>query len=95
MQFSLSGGRESTGGLFAATEDENTLMISKDFDQFVTLKERIEQLMITSRQPQPVQPVAAASSASVADELVKLANLRDSGVLSKGEFEAQKKRLLG
>jgi hypothetical protein len=33
-------------------------------------------------------------SASVADELSKLAALRDSSALSQDEFEAQKRRLL-
>jgi hypothetical protein len=47
---------------------------------------------------QPVQPASAAgpaSAAATADALTKLADLRDRGVLSKEEFEAQKKRLLG
>ena len=37
---------------------------------------------------------SAASSSSVADELSKLAALRDSGVLSDDEFQAQKAKLL-
>lgn len=37
---------------------------------------------------------AAGSSASVADELAKLADLRDSGVISDAEFEQQKASLL-
>jgi hypothetical protein len=36
----------------------------------------------------------ASSSTSTADELVKLAELRDSGVLTAEEFEAQKASLL-
>ncbi|WP_405167831.1 SHOCT domain-containing protein [Nocardia sp. NBC_01499] len=36
-------------------------------------------------------PVAPSS---VADELIKLAQLRDSGVLTLDEFEAQKSKLL-
>lgn len=36
----------------------------------------------------------ASSSASTADELAKLAQLRDSGVLTADEFEAQKATLL-
>ena len=46
-------------------------------------------------------PVAAAPAppsppaASLADELRKLAELRDAGVLSEAEFDAQKARLLG
>jgi hypothetical protein len=49
--------------------------------------------------PAFVGPVATGSyakpEASVADELEKLARLRDSGILSDAEFSAQKARLLG
>ena len=38
--------------------------------------------------------VTASSGGSVADELAKLAQLRDSGVLTEEEFAAQKARLL-
>lgn len=38
---------------------------------------------------------APATSGSLADELMKLARLRDSGVLTDEEFEAQKAKLLG
>ena len=38
--------------------------------------------------------IAADPNASVADELTKLAQLRDSGVLTDEEFETQKERLL-
>lgn len=38
------------------------------------------------------QPMATSS---VADELMKLAQLRDAGVLTPAEFEAQKAKLLG
>jgi hypothetical protein len=37
----------------------------------------------------------AAGSTSTADELTKLAQLRDSGVITAADFEAQKARLLG
>ncbi|MER7272152.1 SHOCT domain-containing protein [Micromonospora carbonacea] len=45
----------------------------------------------------PIQPSAASAQPgiSVADELTKLVQLRDAGVLSPDEFVAQKKRLLG
>ena len=42
----------------------------------------------------PATPVAPAASMSVADELAKLDRLRDEGVISDQEFEAQKARLL-
>jgi hypothetical protein len=44
---------------------------------------------------QPVQLGAAAGPAATADALTKLADLRDRGVLSDEEFQAQKKKLLG
>ena len=60
--------------------------------------ERIAQL-IRDRMALSHQPATAAAGsapgASVADELAKLAQLRDSGVLSDEEFTAQKDKLLG
>lgn len=46
--------------------------------------------------PEPVapQPEAPVQAGSTADELTKLAALRDQGVLSPEEFETQKARLL-
>jgi len=38
---------------------------------------------------------AAGTTPSTADELAKLAQLRDSGAISASEFEAQKAKLLG
>lgn len=39
-------------------------------------------------------PRTVASSASVADEIAKLANLRDSGAITEEEFQTQKRKLL-
>lgn len=44
---------------------------------------------------QYVQQAAGSSSSSVADELAKLADLRDKGTLSPEEFDAAKAKLLG
>ena len=51
-------------------------------------------------QPQPPQPAPAAQPAENAmdqklAQLKELASLRDQGVLSEAEFEAQKQRVLG
>ena len=43
---------------------------------------------------QYIQEVASDSGSSSADELTKLAQLRDSGVISAEEFAAQKAKLL-
>lgn len=68
-----------------------------------SVKSTITNLMLQGPIPAPAPPMApaaapphqpAAEPASVADELKKLAELRDAGVLSAEEFEAQKTRLL-
>jgi hypothetical protein len=41
-----------------------------------------------------VQQAAATSGGGTADELAKLADLRDKGVISPAEFEAQKAKIL-
>jgi len=40
-------------------------------------------------------PVHAQTNASIADELLKLNELREKGVLTSSEYEQQKKRILG
>lgn len=48
--------------------------------------------------PPPVSeapPRTSPPASSIADELIKLAQLRDAGVLTSDEFEAQKAKLLG
>ncbi|HEY9376051.1 MAG TPA: SHOCT domain-containing protein [Jiangellaceae bacterium] len=42
-----------------------------------------------------VREAAAPSGVSTADELTKLASLRDAGTITADEFEAQKAKLLG
>ena len=42
-----------------------------------------------------VRDAASTSGASTADELTKLAALRDSGTISAAEFEQQKAKILG
>ena len=101
LQFTLMGGIESRGGVLAATKDENTFMFAKtsilhqnDRDNnelAIEIKNYVEQRMAslkTSSRPDVRQP------ASLAEELAKLAELRDKGVLSNQEFEQAKTRLL-
>jgi hypothetical protein len=46
------------------------------------------------RSRQYIQEVASSNSASTADELTKLADLRDRGVLSDGDYEQAKSKVL-
>ena len=87
IQFSIKGAVEPqyTG---SAHRDENAIQFDdKDLPDFVALRDFVQ-----SRIEATERPIAAFS---VADELAKLADLRDKGLLTEVEFAAQKIRILG
>ncbi len=88
IQFTLPGGRESKKGLSEATRDENTILFTKKNNELVSsIKAYIEEMLSKRFQPQ-VAPL------SVADEIKKIKQLLDDGILSEEEFQAQKQKLL-
>ncbi len=95
IQFGVLGGRESKGGVFDATQDENTVLFLKNAaNEFRQLRDLVETRSMATKHGNS-RPVAAAPSANFAEELTRLADLRDRGVLTEDEFSAQKDRLLG
>ena len=91
IQFTIAGGNESRGGVFAAANDENTFMFAhtKNNAQAIEIKKFIEESVGKARSPQhQVNPI------SLSDELQKLAKLRDQGILSEQEFQAAKQKLM-
>jgi len=92
LQFSISGGSEAKGALFQATQDENTVMFNvKQQPSFQQLKLEVEKRIDTAYE----SATRPAAPASIADELMKLHQLKEAGVLSEGDFERAKSRLLG
>jgi hypothetical protein len=91
IQFTIPGGNESKGGVFAAASDENTFMFAekKNNQLAIQIKEYIETAVLKLRTPQ-----ATTSTTNLADELQKLAKLREQGILSDEEFQAAKKKLI-
>lgn len=91
IQFSLLGGKESVGGVFAASSDENTITFnSNENDAAEKMVAYIQEKIKEARQPK----VATAATSS-ADEIMKLKNLLDMGIITQEEFDAKKKQLLG
>lgn len=86
MGGSLGKGGNPFGGGQAISWGEKGRLIDK-------FAKTVKEIVPSVPEPEPV--VAAGGSTSVADELAKLASLRDSGVLSEQEFAAQKAKLLG
>ncbi|MFJ5259101.1 DUF4429 domain-containing protein [Streptomyces sp. NPDC088387] len=94
IQLSLGGAdRQAAKGsrTMNAAKDENSVVFTKKQQpEFEQLRAAIEQAIAAGHAPQ----APAAAAPSLADELTKLAALRDQGILSPAEFEAQKARLL-
>jgi len=87
IQFAFMGGTEAKGGLFQATQDENTVMFNtKQQHDFVRIKIMVEKLMQNGS--------TSSSTFSAADEITKLADLRDKGILTEAEFQHKKNQIL-
>ncbi|EKO1912189.1 SHOCT domain-containing protein [Clostridium botulinum] len=86
IQFTLPGGNEKTKGAFEATQDENSIMFLKKYnDVAMQIKQKIEEL-----QQQGHNPITSG-----ADELRKYKELMDDGIITEDEFNKKKKELLG
>jgi hypothetical protein len=89
IQFAFMGGQETKGGLFNATQDENSVMFNRSQRKaFTDLRDEVTRRISASAGSSP-------PAGSVADELAKLVTLRDQGILTGEEFDVQKRRLLG
>ena len=88
IQFAFMGGKEAKGGIFQGTQDENTVMFTvKQQPLFEQIRDTVEnRIQVGNTQ---------ASTTSDADEIAKLADLRDKGILSEDEFQSKKKQILG
>ncbi|MEV6567520.1 DUF4429 domain-containing protein [Streptomyces kronopolitis] len=96
IQFTVPGGTERRSAFgsqtSSAAHDENSIVFTKQQQaEFEQLRTALDQSIAAQHAPR----IPTAPSTSVADELTKLAALRDQGVLSPTEFEQQKSRMLG
>jgi len=83
IQFSIQGAIEWMGQV---NQDENALQFDTNkLEDFRALRDFVMSKIETANRP---------GSSSVADELGKLASLRDQGVLTEDEFAQQKAKLL-
>lgn len=88
IQFAFLGGREAKGGILQAGQDENTIMFTKaQQSNFEEIKSMIEKRM--------AEPEGRGTARSEIDDLEKLAELKEKGIISEEEFNAKKKQILG
>jgi hypothetical protein len=87
--FAYAGSKPFRGGLMEATQDPDAFVFNRSSNKEIeAFKAELERRMRSSRAP------ANAPSASLADEIAKLAKLKADGLLSQDEFDAAKRRLL-
>lgn len=92
IQFGIMGGKEARGGVFNATQDENTVMIKAATNNDArAIKDYIEGIILNRSKNKGV----VVQQASPAEELKKFKELLDMGVISQAEFDAKKKQILG
>jgi hypothetical protein len=73
-----------------AVDDVNAVNFRRpQLADFIALRDKVDSIISAKAQP------AAAAPASAADELQKLADLRDKGILTEEEFQKSKQKLLG
>ena len=88
IQFAFRGGQESKGGIWDADKDENTItFINPQEPAFVKIKEAIEEKMRSMGKSE--------TKTSDLDQLEKLAELKEKGIITEEEFNAKKKQILG
>lgn len=89
IQFATAAS-EATGGAFDATRDENSVLFSKDQEQdFAEFRDRIQAMMDQSKTATPI-----ALAVDPLDQLKKLKELLDAGVLTQEEFDSKKQNLM-
>lgn len=103
IAFSAAGGNERRSRFgsqtASAVNDENSVLFTtRQKTAFEELRKHVEAAIAAHHTPGAAAhrtPGAAAPTASVADEISKLAALRDQGAITDTEYQQQKQRLLG
>ncbi|MEE4598236.1 DUF4429 domain-containing protein [Streptomyces sp. DSM 41524] len=95
IQFTIPGGNEvrSRAGRQTtdAAKDENSVVFTKGQQpEFEKLRAAIDEAIAQQHAPQ-----ALAGQVSAAEEVARLAQLRDQGVITEEDFQGAKRRLLG
>lgn len=90
IQFTIPGGNESRGGLNAAVRDENTFMFAEKKNNPIALE--IKSFINSARKR--LEEPSGHSTSNLSDEIMKLAELKQSGILTDEEFQAAKKKLI-
>ncbi|WP_315527213.1 DUF4429 domain-containing protein [Carnobacterium maltaromaticum] len=94
IQFSLLGGNENRGGVFAATSDENTVMFTKkNYSDMQELKAIIEKHIFSENESNSNKNNYSEKSA--VEQVKDMKELLDIGIITDEEFTKKRNELLG
>jgi|SRR5665213_10488 len=89
--FSYAGSKPFMGGIIEATQDPDAFIFQKELNDEVSIfKAKVEKILRDSKQVTPT----SNSPPALTDEIRKLAELKQQGILSQEEFDAAKRKLL-
>ncbi len=93
IQFGVLGDRKASSGTSGAYYDENSILLKnrEQLNEALKIKKYIENCISEKKSSEK----ETANSISAADEILKLKQLLDMGIITAEEFEAKKKQLLG
>lgn len=89
IQLTLTGGSEAKAGVFQSTKDENSINFHAsggNNDKFEEAKRLIEERISADSNTPQNNPL---------NDLEKLAELKDKGIITDEEFQQKKKQILG
>ncbi len=87
IRFAFSGGQEFKGNLQSAARDENAILFGKKSSgAFDELRQAVEDMM--------ARPTERPRTNTL-DEVERLADLKERGIITDEEFTAKKRQLLG
>jgi len=91
MRFTVPGSPELRGGLQNASKDENAVIFNKSqADDFERVQLAVEAYIVAQRSGR----TPAAAAPDVPEQIRKLGELRDQGLLTDEQFEAKRDELL-
>lgn len=95
IQFAFPGSQESKAGTFDAAKDENSIIFTKNQkSKFLQVRDLInnKRKALNNHNANSIQPKPISSNY---DDLERLADLKNKGIITEEEFQLKKNQILG
>jgi hypothetical protein len=91
IRFTVPGSPELRGGLSNAGKDENAVIFNKkEANDFERVREAVESYIVGHH----ARPAPTAATPDISEQIKKLGELRDQGLVTEEEFETKRDELL-